>query len=264
MATSAIKKTVVLSDRTYRSNGLAPDPLGGSFGIAPRVTVAGEAGGPGPGAYPIKSSVGDTFHFSMKGREKFGSATGRSDDPACKTEPGPGAYPKAIEFLHSVERTPPRFSVPKAKRPGLHKSDRGTRAGPGMPLQASCGKQVETRKEQAPFTHFGTSVRKPLIEGGADAGPGEYGYEDGLGDMIDSRKKSSSRPTMKGVGRDKAAIGSRMAHTDDGPGPNEYHLQSANTATISSKARSAYAYGRAAPSVKMSGRTKFGDPFAKW
>jgi len=170
---------------------------------------------------------------------------------------------QAVEFLHSSERQPPKYSLPKAKRPGLHKTDRGTRAGPGMPLQPSCGKQVETKKPQAPFAHFGTSVRKPLIEGGADAGPGEYEYDDGLGNMIDSRKKSAPRPTMKGVGRDKAAIGARMAH-DDGPAPNEYVLQSANTATISSKARSAYAYGKAAPSVKMSGRTKFGDPFAKW
>ena len=68
---------------------------------------------------------------------------------------------------------------------------------------------------------------------------------------------------MKGVGRDKAPIGSKMGH-DQGPGPQQYVLQSANTATIGQKARSAYAYGRAAPSTKMAGRTKFGDPFAKW
>ena len=93
-ADHAASHAQLFSDNTYRSNGLAPNPLGGSFGIAPRVTVAGEAGGPGPGAYPIKGATGDTFHFSMRGREKFGSPTGRSDDPACKSEPGPGAYPK--------------------------------------------------------------------------------------------------------------------------------------------------------------------------
>ena len=68
---------------------------------------------------------------------------------------------------------------------------------------------------------------------------------------------------MRGVGRDKAPIGSKMAH-DDGPGPQHYVLQTANTATISRMTRSAYAYGKTAPNVKMSGRTKFGDPFAKW
>jgi len=199
----------------------------------------------------------------MRGREKFGTATGRSDDPTCALEPGPGQYPKAIEFLHSAEPAPPKFSVPRAKRPGLNKVDRGTRAGPGMPLVGSCGKQVETHKATEGFATFGTSVRKPLQEGGADAGPGEYEYCDGLGEQVDSRFFSAPRPTMKGVGRDKAPIGTKMSH-DKGPGPQQYVLQSANTANISQQARSAYSYGRTAPNVKMSGRTKFGDPFAKW
>ncbi len=63
---------------------------------APRVTQAADAGGPGPGSYRIKSSVGDTYRFSIRGREKFGAPTGRSDDPSTAAEPGPGAYPKVI------------------------------------------------------------------------------------------------------------------------------------------------------------------------
>lgn len=140
---------------------------------AARVTQAGDAGGPGPGSYRIKSSVGDTYHFSMRGREKFGAPTGRSDDPTTAAEPGPGAYPKAIVYLHSEEPTPPAFSVPKSKRPDLSKKDRGTRAGPGAVLLGSCGKQIESHKLCDGYVKFGTSVRKPLIEGGADAGPGE-------------------------------------------------------------------------------------------
>lgn len=58
------------------------------------MTQEADAGGPGPGQYPIRSSVGDTYRFSMRGREKFGSPTGRSDDPTTGKEPGPGAYPK--------------------------------------------------------------------------------------------------------------------------------------------------------------------------
>ena len=56
----------------YCTTGLAPEVHQGSFGIAVRkdLTDGSEAGGPGPGAYPIKSSVGDTYRFSMKGREK--------------------------------------------------------------------------------------------------------------------------------------------------------------------------------------------------
>ena len=165
--------------------------------------------------------------------------------------------------MHSAEPAPPKFSVPRAKRPGLNKVDRGNRAGPGKPLIASCGKQVESRKTTEGFATFGSSVRKSLDPGGSDAGPGEYEYRDGMGDQMDSRFKSAARLTMKGVGRDKAPIGSRL-NTDQGPGPQQYVLQSANTACIKTMTRSAYAYGKTAPNVRMSGRTKFGDPFAKW
>lgn len=84
-----------------------------------------------------------------------------------------------------------------------------------------------------------------------------------MGEQLDSRRVSAPRPNMRGTGRDKAPIGSKMDH-DVGPGPQQYKLPSGTTATISQQTRSAYAYGKAAPSVKMSGRTKFGDPFAKW
>ena len=127
----------------------------------------------------------------------------------------------------------------------------------------SCGKQVESRKGTEGFATFGTSVRKPLTEGGAETGPGEYGYCDGIGEQLESRYKSAGRPTMKGVGRDKAPIGSKPNHAK-GPGPQQYVLQTANTATISQQTRSAYVYGKTAPNVKMAGRTKFGDPFARW
>lgn len=255
--------TIRLHDDTYMSDRLAPTPKQGSFSIAARVTQSEDPGGPGPGQYPLKSKVGDTYHFSMRGREKFGCPTGKSDDPNTGTEPGPGQYPKAMTFLHSLETTPPAFSVPKSKRPGLHRQDRGTRAGPGMPLVAACGMQVESKKPSQANAVFGTSVRKPLLQTGAETGPGEYEYCDGIGEQLDSRFRSASRPTMRGVGRDKAPIGSKMVH-DDGPGPQQYKLPSGTTATISQQKRSAYAYGKAAPSTKLSGRTKFGDPFAKW
>jgi hypothetical protein len=255
--------TIKLNDQTYMSDRLAPTPKQGSFSIAARVTQDDDAGGPGPGQYPLKSKVGDTYQFSIRGREKFGCPTGKSDDPTTSMEPGPGQYPKAVTYLHSEEPTPPAFSVPKSKRPGMHKMDRGTRAGPGIPLVGSCGKQVESKKSSQGFATFGTSKRRPLLEGGAETGPGDYNYDDGLGEQLDSRKKSSARPTMRGVGRDKPPIGSKM-DTADGPGPQHYKLPSGTTATISQQSRSAYAFGKAAPSTKLSGRTKFGDPFAKW
>lgn len=80
---------------------------------------------------------------------------------------------KAITYLHSEEPTPPAFSLPKCKRPDPSKKDRGTRAGPGVILVGSCGKQVESSKTSEAQMVFGTSQRKPIIEGGAEAGPGE-------------------------------------------------------------------------------------------
>ena len=68
---------------------------------------------------------------------------------------------------------------------------------------------------------------------------------------------------MKGVGRDKAPIGSKMAH-EMGPGPQQYRVQS-GLATFENRAQlSAYTYGRAAPSARRSGPTQVGDPVAKW
>ena len=46
---------------------------------------------------------------------KFGSATGKAEDPTTKTEPGPGQYPGVLK-RHGQERTPPAWSQPKAKR----------------------------------------------------------------------------------------------------------------------------------------------------
>jgi hypothetical protein len=82
------------SEQEYMCDRLAPNPKQGSFGVAPRVTQGADAFGPGPGHYQLKTCVGDTFSFSMRGREKFGNPTGKSDDPTTATEPGPGQYPK--------------------------------------------------------------------------------------------------------------------------------------------------------------------------
>ena len=104
---------------------------------------------------------------------------------------------------------------------------------------------------------------EPRAPGKVATGPGEYEYDDGMGNQVDSRRPTNPRPTMKGVGRDKAPIGAKMAH-EEGPGPQQYKVQS-GLATFENRAQlSAYTYGRAAPSARMSSRTKFGDPFAKW
>ena len=59
---------------------------------------------------------------------------------------------------------------------------------------------------------------------------------------------------MKGVGRDKAAIGARANH-DLVPSPQEYILPT--TITVQSPAkRAAYAYGKVNRAASLSGRTK--------
>jgi hypothetical protein len=96
---------------------LAPNPKQGSFGVAPRDTQGPDAFGPGPGHYHLKTCVGDTFRFSMRGRETFGNPTGKSDDPTTATEPGPGQYPK-VDSMFEIG-THPRVSF-RARRMKLN------------------------------------------------------------------------------------------------------------------------------------------------
>ena len=160
------------------------------------------------------------------------------------------------------------------KRSDLAKFDRDIRCGPGQPLIPSIQsfadmgrrypevRQVESTKPNLGRAFFGSSTRPPLSFSDGDVGPGHYEGAQSIGVQSDSRKRSEGRATLKGVGRDKAAIGAKMSH-DKGPGPQAYTVQSGINVTTSTK-RASFAYGKASPAMGLSGRTKFGDPFAKW
>lgn len=57
-------------------------------------------GGPGPGAYPIKTTMGKLLEsnfkspnqFSLRSRQKFGDPNERSMNKTSALEPGPGMY----------------------------------------------------------------------------------------------------------------------------------------------------------------------------
>ena len=100
-----------------------------------------------------------------------------------------------MSFLYNHERRPPAFSLPKSVRPGLSKVDRGNRAGPGKPLVAACGKQVESRRGEAPRMVFGKSQRPALLQTSSETGPGEYEYDDGMGNQV-GRRPFAGRQTI--------------------------------------------------------------------
>ena len=49
---------------------------------------------------------------------------------------------------------------------------------------AACGKQVESKKPEAARMVFGTSERPALLVTSASAGPGDYEYDDGMGNQV--------------------------------------------------------------------------------
>ena len=77
------------------------------FGTAQRPSMAVGGGGPGPGAYPIKSTLGklpestidNPLEFSLRGRTKFGDPNEKVMSKNNMGDPGPGQYDLYGKFL---------------------------------------------------------------------------------------------------------------------------------------------------------------------
>jgi len=189
--------------------------------------------------------------FSLRGREKFGSAMDRAIDPTTIREPGPGHYQPRV--VNPNEMIAPKHAFAKSSHP---KEKPRLAPGPGAyKLPAAVGKQPLSTKRSETGTGFGKGQRPQLLlTSAADVGPGEYGRGvAACGNQPDSRKLSAPRSCLLS-GRDSAPIGARM-NSDMVPGPGQYHLPSGMCGKGSS-----YPY-RAAPHASMSGRNKFGSPF---
>lgn len=233
------------------------------FGTGTRPPLNNPNGGPGPGAYQIKSTLGPKVieshirtpsQFSIRGRTKFGDPNEKTMSKNSVNEPGPGQYELTGKFLGGTN--PRKTAFPKAI-PMKDKGFLGPGPGSYQPLQ-SMGKQVISTKETTLEVGFPKAPRPTMVPPGTtDIGPAEYQPPPAACDeQIDSRKPTC--PTIKFGEGFKSAGKGRVEKPDlaePAPGPGSYIIPGG----IGTRTRgSPY---RDSPTAVLSGRTKFGSPW---
>ena len=91
------------------------------FGTGSRPPLYVPGGGPGPGAYPIKTTMGPVMEshiespcaFSLRGRVKFGDPNEKTMSKSVKDDPGPGQYDLTGKFISGRDPRPIKFSKAK-------------------------------------------------------------------------------------------------------------------------------------------------------
>mmetsp|Transcript_14266 Transcript_14266/g.31476 ORF Transcript_14266/g.31476 Transcript_14266/m.31476 type:complete len:266 (+) Transcript_14266:143-940(+) len=230
------------------------------FGTGSRPPLNNPTGGPGPGAYPIKttmaklheSHIRSPCQYSLRSRTKFGDPNEKSMNKTAAAEPGPAQYDTNGRFLSG--RNPRKSAFPKG---GVPKDKAAMGPGPGsyQPIQAM-GKQVLSTKSGSVTLVFPKASRPSMgIPGASDVGPGEYNPPPAACEQqIDSRKRTCA--TLRfGEGYRSGATGSRFDFSEPSPGPGSYVLPG-GVATLTKG--SPY---RNSPACSMSGREKFGSPW---
>lgn len=171
------KRTVI--DSYYKSSFSQKMPEY-SFGTGARPALMQLEGGPGPGAYPIKTTLGKLMeshiespgYFSLRGRVKFGDPYEKAISKTAKNEPGPGQYNLVGRFPKGT--TPISNSFPKALKIPRDKSQWTPGPGSYPPVQ-SMGKQVLSTIVEAPAPSLSKAPRPSLVPvGTTDIGPADY------------------------------------------------------------------------------------------
>lgn len=172
------------------------------FGTGSRPPLNNPDGGPGPGAYQVKSTLGPKIiesniiappQYSLRSRTKFGDPNEKALSKSSASEPGPGQYELTGKFLAGTD--PRKSAFPKA----ASLKDKGFLGpGPGsyQPLQ-SMGRQVLSTKETTLEVGFPKAPRPSMVPPGTtDIGPAEYQPAPAAcEDQVDSRKPTC--PTIK-------------------------------------------------------------------
>eukprot|EP01040_Poterioochromonas_malhamensis_P002544 gene2544-2705_t len=251
-------RTVI--DAYKKTSWVIEDPRT-KFGTGTRPPLNNPDGGPGPGAYQIKTTMGKVLEsnirtpsqFSIRGRTKFGDPNEKALSKTAANEPGPGQYDLTGKFLAGTD--PRKSAFPKAQ-PVRDKSQLGPGPGSYSPLQ-SMGKQVLSTKVGAMVVGFPKADRPTLIPPGTtDIGPAEYKPSPAAcEEQIDSRKPTCGKIKF-GEGY-KSGGNDRDKHdlSDPTPGPGAYKLPGG----IGTKTKGA-PY-RDSPTAILSGRNKFGSPW---
>jgi hypothetical protein len=130
--------------------------------------------------------------------------------------------------------------------------------GPGSYEPAySMGKQVLSTKPGAVVPGFGKAARPSMVPPGTtEVGPGEYGAPRAACEpQVDSRRVTCGSIKF-GNGYRRGGVAERPDLREPSPGPGAYTLPGG----VATRAKgSPY---RDSPSATLSGRTKFGSPFA--
>eukprot|EP00595_Chromulina_sp_UTEXLB2642_P002218 CAMPEP_0196762204 /NCGR_PEP_ID=MMETSP1095-20130614/1598_1 /TAXON_ID=96789 ORGANISM="Chromulina nebulosa, Strain UTEXLB2642" /NCGR_SAMPLE_ID=MMETSP1095 /ASSEMBLY_ACC=CAM_ASM_000446 /LENGTH=252 /DNA_ID=CAMNT_0042112695 /DNA_START=106 /DNA_END=867 /DNA_ORIENTATION=+ len=252
-----MRRTVI--DSYYKSSFNIKSPEY-SFGTGARPSLMQLEGGPGPGAYPIKTTLGKLMEshltsppqFTLKSRTKFGDPYERAISKTARNEPGPGQYnlygkfPKGNNSIASSfpKAVPPRDKAAWAPGPGSYA------------ILQSMGKQVLSTKKQSPSPGLSKAERPSLVPvGTTDIGPAEYNPPPAACEhQVDSRKSTSG--TVKfGLGYKKGGNITKPDLSEPSPGPGEYKVPG----SIATRSKGT-PYNNA-PAPSLSGREKFGSPW---
>ena len=219
------------------------------FGTGARPSIQdGPSGGPGPGSYPIKSTLGVTpeshipnpLKFSLRGRTKFG-------DPNEKTmgkrnnEPGPGAYDLTGKFISGATARATAF--PKGDQP---KEKAFIGPGPGSyECAQSMGKQALSTKPGAQIPAFPKEPRPSMaFKGASNVGPGDYQPGSAACEPQVLSYRASCATVKFGTGYRKGKGLVKADLSEPSPGPGAYTLPRFKTVAAT-----------------LSGRNKFGSPW---
>jgi len=246
-------------DAFNQTSWFAKEPEVG-FGTGSRPPLSNPSLGPGPGAYPIKTTMGKVMEshikspcqFTLRGRTKFGDPNEKTMNKSSASEPGPGQYDLTGKFLNG--ENPRKTGFPKG---GFirDKSQMGPGPGSYSPLQ-SMGKQVLSTKTGSVEVAFAKAPRPSLVQPGlSEVGPGEYKPPAAACDVqIDSRRTTC--PKVKfGEGYRPNGQKKTFDFSEPAPGPGSYVLPG-GVATIAKGSPF-----RNSPQVTLSGRNKFGSPW---
>ena len=157
------ERTVMMA---YKKSSFNREPASIGFGTGARPSMMVAGGGPGPGAYPIKTTLGPLMEshiaaplqFSLRGREKFGDPNEKSMNKTAANEPGPGSYDLTGKFIGGT--TARKVGFPKGI-PQKDKSFMGPGPGSYAPLE-SMGKQALSTKPGAVVPGFPKAPRGSL------------------------------------------------------------------------------------------------------
>jgi hypothetical protein len=221
------------------------------FGTGARPSlVDGPSGGPGPGSYPAKSTLGvvpestlpNPLKFSLRGRTKFGDPNEKTMNKHASAEPGPGAYDLQGKFVSGSTSRVTAFT-----KGDMPKDKAALGPGPGSyECAQAMGKQALSTKVGMPVPAFPKEPRPGLaFKGASDVGPGDYGAGPAACERQALSQRGSCAMVKFGTGyrRGNNAI-QKQDLSEPTPGPGAYTLPKFKT-----------------PAATMSGRNKFGSPW---